>query len=187
MNPLAFIGNSYLRWRHSLGFGVHSPFAYNLVKTAVSPGDYGYYGYDLIDDVLLSPDTEQSRHIKKDARLLLRLLVALGSNRLFLSHSSAAAFHAAAEGAGVKCLPLSSRKESPQKGDFVLIEGNSCDVGSVSKLLKEGVAVMAIGSPSQLTDCIENGISHGVVLTGTRIVLGVPREEMALVKHSMWF
>ena len=187
MNPLAFIGNSYIRWRHSRGFGVHSPFAYNLVKTAVSPGDYGYYGYDLIDDVLLSPDTVQYSHIKKDARLLLRLLVALDSERLFLSHASRPAFHAAAEGAGVKCYPLSSRKTTPQKGDFVLIEGNSCDVQSLSELIRKGIAVMTIESPDYLNDCIENGISRGLVFVGKRIVLGVPREEMALVKHSMWF
>lgn len=187
MNPLAFIGNAYLRWRHSRGFGVHSPFAYNLVKTAVSPGGYGYYGYDLIDDVLLSPDAGQSRHLKKDARLLLRLLVALGSKRLFLTHASRRAFHAAAEGAGVECHPLSSRKETPRPGDFVLIEGNSCDAQSISELLGNGVAVMTIDSPDRLTDCIENGISRGVIFTGTRIVLGVPRKEMALVRHSMRF
>lgn len=187
MNPFSFIGDTYLRWRHSHGFGVHSPFAYNLVKTAIRPGIYGYYGYDLIDDVLLSPDTEQDRHLKKDARLLLRLLVALNSSRLFLSHTSRPVFHAAAEGAGIKCLPLSSHKESPQPGDFVLIEGNSCDASSVAKLLNDGVAVMTIGSSCNLTDCIENGIVRGVVFSGTRIVLGVPRNEMALVKHSMWF
>ena len=133
------------------------------------------------------PDAGQSRHLKKDARLLLRLLVALGSKRLFLTHASRRAFHAAAEGAGVECHPLSSRKETPRHGDFVLIEGNSCDVQSISELLGNGVAVMTIDSPDRLTDCIENGISRGVIFTGTRIVLGVPRKEMALVRHSMRF
>ena len=45
MNPFREIWEGYLRWRHSHGFGVHSPYAYHIVTGVIRPGDYGYYGY----------------------------------------------------------------------------------------------------------------------------------------------
>lgn len=45
-NPLA----SYRRWRHSRGFGVHSPWAYGVVSEVLRSNDrYGYYAWDSID------------------------------------------------------------------------------------------------------------------------------------------
>ena len=71
MNPLALIWNNYLRWRHSKGFGVHSPFAYNLVTTVVRPGIYGYYGYDDIESAIYeetdNPDGDPA--LENDAQL----------------------------------------------------------------------------------------------------------------------
>lgn len=97
MNPLTLLANAYLRWRHSHGFGVHSPFAYNLVTMAVRPGKYGYYGYELIDRVILTPGKRYDRDVRRDARLLLRLLVALGSRRLLIAAADPEPFRAAAE------------------------------------------------------------------------------------------
>ena len=86
MNPLALIWNNYLRWRHSKGFGVHSPFAYNLVTTVVRPGIYGYYGYDDIESAIYeeTDNPEGDPALENDARLLLRLAVCLKTERLVL-------------------------------------------------------------------------------------------------------
>ena len=47
------ISETYKRWRHTRGYGVHSPFAYSLVKEVVRPGrKYGHYGYEEIDNSL---------------------------------------------------------------------------------------------------------------------------------------
>lgn len=41
--------NWYLRWRHSHGFGVHSPFAFDFLCSELRPqGGYAYYGYDML-------------------------------------------------------------------------------------------------------------------------------------------
>lgn len=46
LNPLAY----YRRWRHSRGFGVHSPWAYSLVSEVLRSNDsYGYYAWPSID------------------------------------------------------------------------------------------------------------------------------------------
>lgn len=37
---------AYKRWRHSRGFGIHSPSAYRLIREVLRPsGRYGYYAY----------------------------------------------------------------------------------------------------------------------------------------------
>ncbi len=41
---MAKLAGAYRRWRHTRGFGIHSPFAYRLVKEVVSPSPgYLYY------------------------------------------------------------------------------------------------------------------------------------------------
>ena len=45
----------YKRWRHGHGFGVHSPYAYRLVRDVLRPGrGYAYYAYADIDHMLNS-------------------------------------------------------------------------------------------------------------------------------------
>lgn len=68
---------SYRRWRHTRGFGVHSPFAYRLIRYAVRPRpDYAFYAdSDLEEDAVTSGC---SGHELKRARRLLRLAATLG-------------------------------------------------------------------------------------------------------------
>ena len=36
----------YKRWRHGHGYGVHSPYAYHIVREVLRPSDQvGYYAY----------------------------------------------------------------------------------------------------------------------------------------------
>lgn len=63
------------RWRHRHGFGVHSPFAFEIIKRVVAPGsDAAYYGYD---DILASfspgPFGSRQYRMSKTATMLLRL------------------------------------------------------------------------------------------------------------------
>lgn len=187
MNPFSFIWSAYLRWRHSRGFGVHSPFAFGLVNSAVRPGRYGYYGYSVIDDFLLLTEDEAYPRIKKDAYLLLRLLVTLTPKHLYLSPDAPIVFHATAKAAGVPILILSPLLPPPEKDDFIFMRGDSYDWATVVKFLKRGVTVLAADVSAGLKGCIENAVERGTVFSGTRITLAVPREDMALVKYSMKF
>lgn len=54
----------YKRWRHGHGFGVHSPYAYHMVREVLRPPrSYGYYAYSALQSAEL--------------RLLYRILVEL--------------------------------------------------------------------------------------------------------------
>lgn len=66
------VSDRYRRWRHSRGYGVHSPFAYTLVKEALYPA-MGYAYYLEHDPRLDSEDPSESRRARSLYRLALRL------------------------------------------------------------------------------------------------------------------
>lgn len=60
----------YLRWRHGKGFGIHSPFAFDFLRSELrAPKGYAYYDYDLL------PKSE--RYSSDTIRLLFRVLLRL--------------------------------------------------------------------------------------------------------------
>lgn len=66
------------RWRHTKGYGVHSPLAFRIVRECLMPdGEYGYYGDGTIEQTL--PD---DRRLRRHARILLRLACQLGTDRI---------------------------------------------------------------------------------------------------------
>lgn len=69
------ISEWYKRWRHGRGFGVHSPFAYRMVREVLRPsGEYAYYAYDevkrLIHDFAVDMELDE-------ALMLYRILIYL--------------------------------------------------------------------------------------------------------------
>lgn len=198
MNPLTEIGNAYLRWRHSRGYGVHSPFAYNLVTMVVSPGKYGYYGYAAIDRCILTPGVASYPHLRRDARMLLRLLVNLRSPSLLICSPCREVFAAAAKAAGIPSrswapgdpLPAANASaNTPASGaapaPALVITGAVTDSAPVGDFLRGGGAVMAIDAPKPLTQEILDAMTDGVVFAGKRIIIAVPRKEMAATLYSM--
>ena len=74
MSPFSIID----RWRHTRGYGVHSPLAYRIVKECIRPdAAYGYYSDDIIDHEL-----HDHPRARRQARLLVRLAAQLPSDSI---------------------------------------------------------------------------------------------------------
>ena len=188
MNVFSSISETYKRWRHSRGFGVHSPFAYDLVKSVVSPGNYAYYGYWDIDKAILSPKANDYPALRKDARLLLRLLVWLNSTRLLIYPPQQIVFSSVATAAGVKSTDISNLKTlKPDTGDLLVISGKSPRDGETARIIKEGTAAIAYDPSQRLRKEITEAMSNGLILEGIRILLAIPRPQMALTSYSIKF
>lgn len=71
-NPLHILSERYRRWRHSRGYGIHSPFAYRLVTEALHLR-HGYSYYAETDPRLEADEICQSA----EARALYRLTIFL--------------------------------------------------------------------------------------------------------------
>ena len=199
MNPLTAACHAYLRWRHSRGFGVHSPFAYDLVKMAVRPGDYEFYGYADIDDVVLAPGFKGYPEARSDARLLLRLLVQLRTRRLLLP-KGLPAMQAAAEAASVPvvtyqapALPTTPATAivplpEPEPGDMIVAPLLNLDKNQLAGRLQADTVVLALHPDAPDIETIYKACGdRGLIFHGTRLLLAVPRKEMAFVAYTMKF
>lgn len=186
---LRSIGDAYLRWRHSHGFGVHSPFAYSLVKRAVRPGrKYKFYGYRYIDELLSDKDLEWYPGIRRDAKFLLRLLVALGVKRMIYYHDWDTAFYEAGNGAGVVVYPADLRQlPEPKPNDFILFMSECDDNEAIERLLADGTPVMAIFPSDSMKRILMQYDKNGVRFEGKRITLVVPNPDVAFVAYKMRF
>ncbi len=68
------------RWRHTLGYGVHSPLAYRIVKECLYPDSrYGFYS-----DAYIDYEFRNDRDKCKNARKLIRLINLLHPKRLWV-------------------------------------------------------------------------------------------------------
>lgn len=188
MNPLAAIGKAYVRWRHSRGYGVHSPFAYDLVDRAISPGNYAYYGYSAIDRTLLSPMTVSYPRERHDARLLLRILVALKTKVLFIYPPDQPVFASAGRGAGCSVVEMSSQTipdcDNPSDS-FLLVRNEFPLKGGCIGWLTHGGALMVVDPTPGARSRITRWNGGGLLLEGTRIIIAVPRQEMVHTRYSM--
>ncbi len=187
------IWQAYLRWRHRRGFGVHSPFAYDIVTTAINPGSYGYYGYEEIDRILLSA-AEYGGALRKDAKLLLRLLIHLRSRRLLLPSSAPgltkSVMTAAAKAAGVASHIFKEGKApKASPGDFLLFNGHTTlmTTDELRDRLQLGTAMMITDpTPGQIAWLYDSS-RNGVIFEGTRLILAIPHPDMAFVAYTMQF
>lgn len=180
---------AYVRWRHSHGFGVHSPFAYDLIKMAIRPGSYEFYGYQDIDNVVYGAGYKGYPKSRHDARLLLRLLVQLATKRLILP-DGLPAMSAAASAAGVEVITFCSVAElpSPEPGDMMVTVTGILAPDEIIRRLRCGSVIFAMmPGPEEVDAIYEACNSHGLIFHGVRLLLAVPREEMAFVAYTMKF
>ena len=70
MQAKRLIPNSYLRWRHGRGFGIHSPFAYNFICLTLRER-LPYYAYPVLREELRRSGADMSYH---DLGLIFRIV-----------------------------------------------------------------------------------------------------------------
>lgn len=188
MKPFSSITECYKRWRHSRGYGVHSPFAYDIVKNVVSPGHYAYYAYKDIDRALLVPGASVSNHLRHDARLLLRLLVFLASGELIIYPVKQPVMRCVAKAAGVKCKDMNKANlAAARKTSLILVRKNISFHIELAKAINAGAAVLALDPVKPLRDLIAATMTDGLILEGKRIMIAIPRQQMVLTSYSMKF
>lgn len=191
MNPFTTSFQAYVRWRHSRGFGVHSPFAYNIVKMAVRPGNYGYYGYEDIDRIILAPGFKGYPHSRSDARLLLRLLVTLRTRRLLVPEGLPA-MRAAAEAAAAECVTFRAYDTptalpSATEGDMLVAAPGTLSADIITRRISQGTSIFALSPDPDTIDRIYKACHRGLILHGSRLLIAIPREEMAFVAYTIKF
>lgn len=174
----------YLRWRHSKGYGVHSPYAYLFVTDVLNPGPYAYYAYWEIDGNLRESEIKNYRLIKR-VKFYIRLSHFLKSRRIVAAGEKRAALLAAA---ALNMATATFEKKGDfefKHGDLLIIENAEIDKSVIEQAIKKGVPMMTFNPSMSLRNEIGKTRERGLLFSGRKMQILIPREEMAFTTYDI--
>lgn len=164
--------NRFSRWKHSLGFGIHSPFAYRFI-TEVLCQHLPYYGY---------ADISRDSRI----RLLYRLVAAIQPRAVAILADQPALLAGAVKRADsrIPVLPVAA----PSDCTHTLIVADDCDVSPDTYIpsLVAGAHALVLNATASTHGAIASALPHGMIFFnrhGTIVVASyrhLPRQDFAV-------
>lgn len=177
--------DSYLRWRHSKGFGVHSPFAYRFITDVVKPGKYGYYAYHNLDRLLLDYDISTHRNFKKIA-FVIRILIFLKIKRVVSFPQNEMLPRLAAESLRLPhTFILKDSSFKFREGDILIIQSEFFDDEILREAINYKIPVFALTPGFKLRKELTKPLSRGVLFDWKDKILLIPRPEMAYISYLL--
>lgn len=111
---LKYIG----RWRHTRGYGVHSPLAYRIVKDCIRPDrNYAFYS-----DAYLEFEYINDRKSLKNANMALRLINLLRPKRIWMPGGDKRLCTALKM--SFPTIQVATQKECPHNIDFIICDSS---------------------------------------------------------------
>lgn len=174
---------SYKRWRHTRGYGVHSPFAYMLVKEVVRPGsDYVWYAYTDVDNAMAD---RVARRYRRQARILLRLAARLAVESAFIPQNVSGPFRAALLGADSRMHIVTAMAEIDRCrligtiGDYIPLE-------TLTRLMaRPGRILVFLNVPDGWRESLFGAVDEGLMFYSRRNVIVINRPGMQKVAYSV--
>lgn len=142
-NPLEALAESYKRLRHTHGYGVHSPFAFEMLEKILPHRGYSYYADDEIDN------SARSHKESRRARMIHRLVARYGLCDVWVSPEVSPCLLQAIRKAGTG---LKVRKDAADmlRSQFILDCNESLTPERIVELLRSADRMIMI------LDCGEN-------------------------------
>ncbi len=110
----AFLKEYLKRWRHTHGYGVHSPLAYRIVKDCIRPDrKYAFYS-----DAYLDFEFHEDRKGLKNAKMALRLINLLRPKRIWMPAGDQRLYTALKM--SFPKIHIATQKECPRNIDFIV-------------------------------------------------------------------
>lgn len=181
------IWECYLRWRHSKGFGVHSPYAYRFITDVVRPGPYGYYAYHSLksDRSTASDDFFLSR---KEKKFIIRIINFLKTRRLV----SLAYNPDIEEIAGVMNIAYhiltgedNSFKINSAENDLLVLNHSGMAFELLEEAISCGARILAYGPSEELRRFLLKPLKKGLAIDWKTKVLLIPRNEMEYLRYAL--
>ncbi len=119
---LKYIG----RWRHTHGYGVHSPLAYRIVKDCIRPDRH----YAFYSDAYLEFKYYEDRKTLKNAKMALRLINLLRPTRIWMPGGDKRLCNALKM--SFTTIQVATQKECPHNIDFII-----CNSGDYHAMWKK--------------------------------------------------
>ncbi len=163
------------RWRHTRGYGVHSPLGFLIVKECIRPDRrYGFYC-----DPYLDFEYHEDRRGLRHARMIVRLLNLLRPTHVWMPDADKRIITA------IKMIMpkmrLATQRKCPEDTDFIIVF-NRHDAAEYWKRMdsKEECGMLLFGKPDE----ISGGITLEIESKDFRILLR--RLGMQKVKYDIF-
>lgn len=174
---------SYKRWRHSRGYGVHSPFAYRIVKQALFPKrGYAWYGYALIEGNENEYITISER---RRARMLLRLAAFLDIGSAYIQTDVNGPYYRALKGSCSKLL-IYDNLNRLDDCSMVCVNGGEVSIDRLKSYIAiPGRTLLIENVKPEDREILYDAMDEGVMLYGKRNAILISRIAMQKVRYSV--
>lgn len=187
------LARRYRRWRHTRGFGIHSPYAFALLTDALRPGRrYAYYGDADIDaaveewGVACEATGRRAKRVRRNARLLLRLLAATRPASLWLDPTLPAPLAVAADKAGYR--PGERMATDWRQAAMIVTAGDDTRLfgAELARWLAVPRRSLLLFDPGKaLADALYSALPEGLMLRAPRVVWLINRRGMRKLSYTV--
>lgn len=174
----------YKALRHTYGFGVHSPFAFRMVKDVVRPGRvYSWYGYEDIDAAVNS--RRAGMGIERRAKMFHRLLCFLNPSSLFLQHGADPIYFTAASTSG-KGMRIERKPRNAESCEMIASHGDFIPLDTLKRhIAAPGHSIILLDGPHGWSETLFDMLPEGLMFHSKKNAIIVNRPGMMKVKYSM--
>lgn len=178
------ISEGYKRWRHTRGYGVHSPYGYRLVKRVFHPQKgYSFYGEE---ELRLSLSSDTSREVFCNSLQLLRLATELNVQSAYLPANTYGLYRNALREAR-STIHITSIASEMKDCELVCIKGDETPLRVLSGLLSETTVrgLVLHYPPKEWPDELFASLKEGVMFRGCRNTVIIPRAGIQKVSYTL--
>lgn len=172
------------RWRNSHGFGVHSPFGFQLVERVIRhPRGYAYYAYPEIDRCCRREHNQGN--IAEEARMLLRLACMLKPESVYLPPDAGKVFPLALKSYDSR-LRLVRNAGKATTCDIIASEGDHIPLECLCRFIAGPLkAILLRNAPENWSETLFEAMKEGIMIRGKRNTILISRPEMQKVMYQM--
>ena len=179
------ITDRFSRWRHTKGYGVHSPLAFCLVQHVVKPSrNTIYYGEEKLDAADLP------YKLVRRARILLRLVAELQPSSVWISPGMPELLSEAIRLAGcvIRVYDGELYPDGLSESDTVVLYNYKLKKTELRKIMVAGKSLVAFGIQSKAMSLIAGLLKGGVMLEAIESAIAVnTRDEAAHIYKILRF
>lgn len=177
------VAELFSRWRHTKGYGVHSPLAFRLLKHVVRPHrDVAYYGEEKLDSMAYGMAKSGrgrkegiSYRLLRRACILLRFVAEQQPSYVWVSPGLPELYSEAIRLAGcvVRIYDGEVFPDEISKADMLVLDNFKLKKGELKKVLLPGKALIAFESSQKFKDTAQSVMTGGVFLDAASTFLAV--------------